>query len=79
MFPNTAEGRKKAAGRCYGIWRHSKKAQFAEELKSIKEELLEIKSEIVSKVTTPPLKNIKKVPKPNVDDEHKKKKKPSVM
>ena len=26
MFPNTEEGRKKAAGRCYGIYRSSKKA-----------------------------------------------------
>jgi hypothetical protein len=72
MFPNTAEGRKKAAGRCYGIYRNRKKA--IDIIKAIKEDIVEIKSVVVNKVTTPPLKNIKKKPKPKVEDNHKKKK-----
>ena len=61
MFPNTPEGRKKAAGRCHGIYRSNKKKAILEELNSIKEDIVEIKSIIVEKVITPPLKNVRDV------------------
>ena len=76
MFPNTAEGRKKAAGRCHGIWRSKHKA-IEETLKDIKEQIIAIKSIIINKVTTPPLKNIHEIEPPKVE-ENKKKTKPCV-
>lgn len=59
---------------CYSQWRRRNKAEIEEIIKSIKEELIEIKSNIVNKVITPPLKNIRKIKPPKVDDEHKKNK-----
>ena len=66
---------KKCVAVCYSIWRNRKKA--IEVIKSIKDDIVSIKSIIVNKVITPPLTNIHKIKPPKVE-ENKKKKKPCI-
>ena len=53
---------KKCVAVCYSLWKNRKKS--VDILKGIQDDILDIKSIIENKVTTPPLKNIRDVKLP---------------
>ena len=53
---------------CYSQWKRRNKAEIKAVIKSIKEEIISIKSIIVNKVVTPPLKNVHEIKPPKVEE-----------